>query len=238
VDILIRRGHAVVDGTQIRDPAFKVEPAQFGLVTFADQPLDHPYGVMVLLHKPVGYSCSHDSSEAPTVDELLPPSWAMRTPRPEWAGRLDRDTSGLLLISDDHQLIHRVTSPKHHVVKRYEVTLAEPFASAASFADAVEAFASGSLMLEGDPKPCLPAVLLSVDGNPLRVDVELREGRYHQVRRMISSVGGHVTGLHRSSFGEWTLDSLDSLDSLDALGALAPGEWVDINRESTANHSS
>jgi 16S rRNA pseudouridine516 synthase len=223
VDILIRRGHAVVDGTQIRDPAYKVHPAQFGLVTFADEPLDHPFGVTILLHKPVGYSCSHDASEAPTVDELLPPSWAMRTPRPEWAGRLDRDTSGLLLISDDHQMIHRVTSPKHHVIKRYEVTLAEPFASADALDAAVEAFASGALMLEGDPKPCLPAVLLRVaSGDPLRVDVELREGRYHQVRRMIAAVGGHVTGLHRSSFGEWTLAALG------AVGSVAPGEWVDI----------
>jgi 16S rRNA pseudouridine516 synthase len=212
VDILIRRGHAVVDGTQIRDGAFKVHPDQFELVTFADQPLDHPFGVTVVLHKPVGYSCSHDSSEAPTVDELLPESWAMRTPRPEWAGRLDRETSGLLLITDDHQLIHRVTSPKHHVSKRYEVSLAAPLAD---LEFAVAQFASGELSLEGtsaaDAKPCLPAELISTS-DPLRVDVVLREGRYHQVRRMITAVGGHVEALHRIQFGEWLL------------GDLAPGE--------------
>ncbi len=216
VDILIRRGHAVVDGTQIRDGSFKVHPDQFELVLFAEKPLDHPFGVTVVLHKPVGYSCSHDESEAPTVDELLPESWAMRTPRPEWAGRLDRETSGLLVITDDHQLIHRVTSPKHHVSKRYEVTLAEPLVDVEH---AAVQFASGELMLEGtsaaDAKPCLPAELIPM-ADARRVDVVLREGRYHQVRRMIAAVGGHVEGLHRISFGDWTL------------GSIPPGDWVDF----------
>jgi 16S rRNA pseudouridine516 synthase len=212
-DMIIRRGQVVVDGTQIRDGAFKVSPDLFYTVLVDGEPLDHPHGVMVILHKPVGYSCSHDQREAPTVDELLPDSWALRTPRPEWAGRLDRDTSGLLLVADDHQLIHRVTSPRHHVEKTYQVTLAAPLPDVER---AVDAFASGSLMLDSDPKPCLAAVLAPTD-DPLRVDVVLSEGRYHQARRMIVAVGGHVASLHRTKFGIWSL------------GDLAAGDWVDVS---------
>ncbi len=212
-DMIIRRGQVVIDGTQIRDGSFKVSPDLFETVLVDGEPLDHPHGVLVILHKPVGYSCTHDEREAPTVDELLPESWALRTPRPEWAGRLDRDTSGLLLISDDHQLIHRVTSPRHHVDKTYEVTLSAPLPDVAQ---AVAAFASGTLTLDSDPKPCLPAVLVP-DADPLRVQVVLREGRYHQARRMLVAVGGHVAELHRTKFGPWSL------------GDLAAGEWTDVS---------
>jgi 16S rRNA pseudouridine516 synthase len=213
-DMIIRRGQVVVDGTLIRDGAFKVAPDLFDTVRVDGEPLDHPHGVMVILHKPVGYSCSHDLREAPTVDELLPDSWALRTPRPEWAGRLDRDTSGLLLISDDHQLIHRVTSPRHHVQKTYQVTLAAPLPDVEH---AMAAFASGTLMLDADPKPCLAAALV-LTADPLRVEVVLSEGRYHQVRRMIVAVGGHVESLHRTRFGAWSL------------GDLAAGQWIDTSR--------
>jgi 16S rRNA pseudouridine516 synthase len=211
-DMIIRRGQVVVDGTQIRDGAHKVAPELFDTVLVDGEPLDHPHGVLIILHKPVGYSCSHDAREAPTVDELLPESWALRTPRPEWAGRLDRDTSGLLLVSDDHQLIHRVTSPRHHVDKTYQVTLAAPLPDVAR---AIEAFASGELMLDADPKPCLAAALVPTP-DPLRVDVVLHEGRYHQARRMIVAVGGHVEHLHRTQFGQWSLADLDI------------GHWADV----------
>jgi 16S rRNA pseudouridine516 synthase len=208
--VLIRRGAVSVDGRVIRDPSEKVLPALFESVLVEGQLLDRPHGVCVLLHKPVGFACSHDVAEAPTVDELCPASWAFRTPRPQWAGRLDRATSGLLLISDDYQLIHRVTSPRHHVEKVYQVTLGAPLLDVDR---AVEEFAVG-LVLHGEDRACLPAVLSPTE-DPLRVDVVLSEGRYHQVRRMISAVGGEVVLLHRIQFGQWTL------------GDLAPGAMVE-----------
>ncbi len=216
VDVLIRRGQVSVAEVMQRDPALKVAPDQFEVVTLDGKKLDRPHGVTIVLNKPVGYSCSHDERETPLVDELLPDSWAGRTPRPEWAGRLDRDTSGLLLISDDHQLVHRLTSPKHHVDKVYEVTLAAALPDPAS---AVAAFASGTLMLEADDRPCRPAELTLDDNDPLRVTVVLREGRFHQVRRMILAVGGRVDTLHRSAFGPW---------SWETVGELSPGSWVDV----------
>ena len=216
VEMLIRRGQVTVDGQMQRDPSSRVPASLFATVQLDDEPLDRPHGVTVVLHKPVGYSCSHDDREAPLVDELLPPIWAGRTPRPEWAGRLDRETSGLLLISDDHQLVHRLTSPKHHVDKVYDVVIAAPLPDAS---EAVAAFASGTLMLESDDRPCRSAEL-HLTGDPLTVQVVLHEGRYHQVRRMIVAVGGHVQSLHRSAFGPWSWASV---------GELGPGEWVDVD---------
>ncbi len=216
VDVLIRRGQVSIEGVMQRDPTFKVPVALFDAVTLDGEPLDRPHGVTVVLNKPVGYSCSHDERETPLVDELLPQLWAGRTPRPEWAGRLDRDTSGLLLISDDHQLVHRLTSPKHHVDKVYEVTLAAALPNPDA---AVAAFASGTLLLEADDRPCRAAELTVSADDPLRVSVVLREGRYHQVRRMILAVGGRVDTLHRSAFGPWSWESV---------GALAAGDWIDV----------
>ncbi len=212
VRVLINRGRVRVGDDVVRDAGTNCDPT---LVTLDGEPLDHPSGVFVALHKPVGYSSSHDGREAPLVDELLPPEWAGRTPRPEWAGRLDRDTSGIIIISDDHQLLHRLTSPRHHVDKVYVATVDHLPAD-----DAMERFAAG-LVLEGEEnRPCLPAVLaiVALEGTGAQVSVTLREGRYHQVRRMLAAVGVHVEALHRVSFGPWRLDAL----------GLAEGDWCDV----------
>jgi 16S rRNA pseudouridine516 synthase len=216
VEMLIRRGQVQVAGSMCREPGFKVPSNEIASVRLDGEPLDRPFGVTVILNKPVGYSCSHDERESPLVDELLPAAWADRSPRPEWAGRLDRDTSGLLLISDDHQLLHRLTSPKRHVDKRYRAKLAAPLVD---FESAVVHFASGELVLNGEDRPCRAAELIAT-GDPLVVDIVLREGRYHQVRRMIAAVGGHVETLTRTAFGPW---------SFDLLPELARGTWVDVD---------
>ncbi len=211
VKTLIGRGHCTIDGVIVRDPSMKVsDPSK---VLFAGEPLDRPFGVFVVLNKPVGYACSHDVSEAPLVDELLPASWAIRTPRPEWVGRLDRDTSGLLVITDDHQLLHRLTSPKQHVTKVYEAVLAAPFG------DELEArtrFESGAFSLDGDDVPCRPATLRIDDQNPTHVTIELTEGRYHQVRRMVAACGSHVESLNRVAFGRLSLGTLPLGEFVDA----------------------
>jgi 16S rRNA pseudouridine516 synthase len=121
-------------------------------------------------------------------------------------GSLDRDTSGLLLLTDDGAVNHRITSPRTHVAKRYEAWLATPLRG-----DEADIFAGGTLLLESETEPLSPARLEVI--TPTHVRVTLTEGRYHQARRMFVAVGNHVERLHRTAVG-----------SLD-LGDLAPGEW-------------
>lgn len=170
-------------------------------IRFTGEPLDPPQGMVIVMHKPVGYVCSHDDGEGRLVYDLLPERWRRRDPKISTVGRLDKDTSGLLLLTDDGALLHRLTSPKHHVSKIYEATLDRPLKG-----DEAEIFASGTLMLKGEKNPCLPAKLTVIDET--HVTLEITEGRYHQVRRMFAAAGNHVTALHRSSFGNLTLGDL------------------------------
>lgn len=169
------------------------------------EPLDPPPGLLLMLNKPVGYTCS-TKDKGHVVHELLPPRFALRDPALSTVGRLDRDTSGLLLFTDDGVLLHRITSPKSHVPKVYEATLARPLRG-----DEAEIFASGRLRLESEVEPLLPAELEVLE--PWRARLTLHEGRYHQARRMFAAVGNHVETLHRASVGALTL------------GDLAAGEW-------------
>jgi 16S rRNA pseudouridine516 synthase len=153
------------------------------------------------MHKPAGYVCSHDSGEGPTIYDLLPPQWLKRNPPVTSIGRLDKDATGALLITDLGELVHRWTSPKHKVSKFYEVTVTADLPDGLA-----EKFASGTLLLEGEEKPCLPANLEVL--GPREARVEIIEGRYHQVKRMFASQGCPVVRLHRSRFGGFTLDDL------------------------------
>lgn len=170
-------------------------------VRFEGEFLDPPSGIVILMHKPTGLICSHDEGEGRLVYDLLPPRWRLRDPKISTVGRLDKETSGLLLLTDDGVLLHRLTSPRHHVAKIYEATL-----DRALNGNEAEIFASGTLMLNGEKTPCLPAKLTIIDET--HVTLEITEGRYHQVRRMFAAVGNHVTALHRSSFEELTLGDL------------------------------
>jgi 16S rRNA pseudouridine516 synthase len=199
VQRLIRSGRVSRDGNVVRDPAGSVSAAG---ITVDGEPLDHPDGVLVVLHKPVGYVCSHADGEGPTVYDLLPERWSARNPRVESVGRLDKDTSGLLVLTDDHDLLHRLTSPKHHVEKVYEVTV-----DADLDPSLVDVFASGTLMLRSETAPCLPAILEITGARTARVT--LTEGRYHQVRRMFGAAGaGRVLALRRVRFGAFRLNDL------------------------------
>ena len=197
-------GRVSVGGAPLDDASRKVEPSQ---VKLDDAPLEFPEGLLVLLHKPLGVVCSHDSREGPRVYELLPERWQRRDPKVTTIGRLDKDTSGLLLLTDQGALVQRLTSPRHHVVKVYLATLdREPTAEmTAAFAQGVE------LTEDGERVKTLPAVLRALGEH--RAEVTLHEGRYHQVRRMFAAVGAHVSALERTRFGEWTL------------GDLPPGKW-------------
>ena len=181
------------------------EHARHEDVRIDGEPLDPPPGLLLMLHKPVGYTCSK-KDQGRIVYDLLPPRFALRDPVVATVGRLDRDTSGLLLLTDDGVLLHRITSPKSHVPKVYEATLARPLRG-----DEVQVFASGTLMLESETTPLLPAELEVLE--PQRARLTLHEGRYHQARRMFAAVGNHVETLHRASVGGLTL------------GDLASGQW-------------
>ena len=169
------------------------------------EPLDPPAGLALMLHKPVGYTCStRDAGRI--VYDLLPARFRLRSPLLSTVGRLDRDTSGLLLMTDDGQLLHRIVSPKSNLPKVYEATLAQDLRG-----DEAALFASGTLLLESETTPLAPATL-DVLG-PRHARLTLTEGRYHQVRRMFAATGNHVEALHRPRVGGLSL------------GELPAGQW-------------
>lgn len=183
-----------------------------GAVLYADDPLDHddlridgepldpPPGLLLMLHKPVDFTCS-TKDRGRVVHDLLPPRYRLRSPALSTVGRLDRATSGLLLLTDDGQLLHRVIAPKSKLPKVYLAALAEDLRG-----DEAAIFASGTLLLEGEQTPLLPAALEVL--GPRSARLTLHEGRYHQVRRMFAAVGNHVAGLHRERVGGLALDDL------------------------------
>jgi len=199
----IKAGRVLVGSAVAKSPSDKAAPVN---VRVDGEPVEHPHGILALLHKPAGHVCSHDSAEGPTIYDLLPSRWIVRNPPVTSIGRLDKDVTGVLLVTDDGELVHRWTSPKHKVVKTYEVTVAEDLP-----ANMADVFSSGTLMLEGEDKPCLPA-RVEVLG-PREARLEIVEGRYHQVKRMFASQGCPVVRLHRSRFGDFDVDDL------------APGAW-------------
>lgn len=164
------------------------------------EPLDPPSGLLLMLHKPTGVTCS-TRDPGQLVYDLLPPRFRRRTPLLSTVGRLDRDTSGLLLMTDDGALLHRIVSPKAGLRKVYEATL-----SADLRGDEAAIFASGTLMLESETTPLAPAQLDILA--PRHARLTLTEGRYHQVRRMFAAVHNHVTALRRTRIGGLSLQDL------------------------------
>ena len=195
VQQMVRAGQILLDGAPVKAADMKIEAAQTLVerMTVRGQRLDPPPGVVLMLHKPLGVTCSHKDA-GPLVYSLLPPRWRSREPAISTVGRLDKDTSGLLLLTDDGDLLHRIISPRKHVPKRYLATLARPLDGSET-----ARFASGTLMLEGDDKPVAPAVLEPL--TPTTAYLTVTEGRYHQVRRMFAAVGNHVEALHRDRVG-------------------------------------
>lgn len=194
----IDAGRVAVNGRIADDPGEKSHPAA---VRVDDEPLDNPDGLLLMMHKPLGRVCSHDLREGPSVYDLLPERWRRRNPVVTTIGRLDKDTSGLLLLTDRSELVHRLTSPKHKVPKLYRATL-----DADLPANAGELFASGTLLLKGETAPCAPAELKVISAR--EAELTLTEGRYHQVRRMFSALGCEVITLHRARFGALELGDL------------------------------
>ena len=168
----------------------KVEHAQ---IRIDGEPLDPPAGIVLMLHKPTGVTCATKDAGR-IVYDLLPPRYRLRDPLLSSVGRLDRETSGLLLFTDDGALLHRIISPRSRIAKVYEATLAEDLRG-----DEGATFASGTLMLESEKTPLIPAVLTVL--GPRKASIAVSEGRYHQVRRMFAAVGGLTLG--ELPVGEW-----------------------------------
>jgi 16S rRNA pseudouridine516 synthase len=180
-------------------------------VRIDNEPLDPPAGVLLMLHKPAGYTCS-TSEAGRIVYDLLPPRFRLRSPVIATVGRLDKETSGLLLLTDDGPLLHRIVHPKSKLQKVYTATLARDLRG-----DEIPLFASGKMMLSSEKEPLAPAELAIV--SPREARLVLHEGRYHQARRMFAAVGNHVETLHRSQIGGLTL------------GDLPVGTWRFLQRE-------
>lgn len=179
-----------------------------------DEPLDPPPGLTLMMNKPLGVTCSR-KDPGRVVYDLLPPRYNVRSPALSSVGRLDRDTSGLLLFTDDGALLHRIISPKAQVTKVYEATLAQDLRG-----DEGELFASGGLLLESETEPLAPAALEVL--GPRHARLSVTEGRYHQVRRMFAATGNHVETLQRVSIGAL------------ALGGLPLGEWRALDADEIA----
>ena len=198
VQRLVVLGLVTLDGVVLEDSdqRIAVTPDLSARMSVDDEPLDPPPGLVVMMNKPIGVTCSH--KEPPLVYSLLPERWRAREPAISTVGRLDKDTSGLLLLTDDGALLHKIISPRSNVTKRYDVTLDRPLRGGED-----KIFASGTLMLESETTPLLPVPMEVV--SPTRAFVTLTEGRYHQVRRMFAAVGNHVTALHRDRIGNLDL---------------------------------
>lgn len=202
---LLREGRVSVDGMPLRKAATRVDPAT---VQVDEEPLDHPYPLYVLYHKPLGKVCAHDDPRA--IYQDFPPRWRYRRPSFSSVGRLDRETSGVLLLTDDGDWLHRWTSPRYAIPRRYRVTLQNPLQG-----HEAGILASGTLLLEGEHSPCKVAEMIPLDTTELQLT--LHEGRYHEVRRMFAALDNLVLSLHREAFGPFTLDDL------------APGQWRELS---------
>jgi 16S rRNA pseudouridine516 synthase len=190
---MLRAGEITVNDEAVRDPSMHISDDDF--ICLDGMPLEAPGERYLMLHKPEGCVCSNDDSTHPTVLSLID------LPRADEliiCGRLDVDTTGLVLVTSDGQWAHKVTSPKHKTGKVYYVETADPIPESA-----VEAFAKG-LRLHNEPFPTKPAELVIV--GPCEARVTLTEGRYHQVKRMFAAIGNRVELLHRERIGSIELD--------------------------------
>jgi 16S rRNA pseudouridine516 synthase len=204
----LKAGRVTVNGEKAKNPADKVLLADLRI---DGEAVDHPEGILVMLHKPAGTECSRKPSAWPSIYSLLPAPLRQRPQKGavdgvQAVGRLDQDTTGLLLLSDDGQFIHRMASPRHHVPKVYQVHTVDEVTAVQ-----IEKLLAG-VVLDDDPQPVRAAACQALGSH--HVALTLTEGKYHQVKRMLAAVGNRVQTLHRSSMGGLHLPE-----------NLLPGQW-------------
>jgi 16S rRNA pseudouridine516 synthase len=200
---LVASGLVAIAGRVVDDPFAEFDPQGLEF-NVRGEPWPYREKALIVLHKPAGYECSQKPKHHPSVMNLLPGPLRRREVQP--VGRLDEDTTGLLLLTDDGALIHRLTSPKKHVAKVYAVGCKHPV-------DATQlARLREGVVLDDSPTPVRAAACEAIGEHGLRLT--LLEGKYHQVKRMVAAVGNRVESLHRSAFGELVLPA-----------DLAVGQW-------------
>ncbi|MCW2479819.1 16S rRNA pseudouridine(516) synthase RsuA [Candidatus Symbiopectobacterium sp. NZEC135] len=208
----LRAQRVTVDGEVVKSGAFKLSPEH--QVAFDGNALVQQNGPRYfMLNKPQGYVCSTEDPDHPTILYFIDEPVAHKL---HAAGRLDIDTTGLVLLTDDGQWSHRITSPKHHCEKTYLVTLELPLAE-----DTAQQFEQG-VQLHGEKSLTKPAQLEKLDDHQVRLTIG--EGRYHQVKRMFAAVGNRVVELHRERIGAIALDD-----------TLEPGEYRALTEEEVAS---
>ncbi|PKE31659.1 16S rRNA pseudouridine(516) synthase RsuA [Rahnella sp. AA] len=208
----LRNKRVTVDGEIVKTGSMKISPEQ--RVEFDGNVLDQITGPRYfMLNKPQGYVCSTDDPDHPTVLYFLEEPVAYKL---HAAGRLDIDTTGLVLMTDDGQWSHRITSPRHHCEKTYLVTLENPLAD-----DTAAQFEAG-VQLHNEDSLTKPAKLEQIEENLVRLTIS--EGRYHQVKRMFAAVGNRVVALHRERIGEIVMDE-----------DLEPGQYRPLTEQEIAS---
>lgn len=204
----LRAGLVTIDGEMVKSGSTKITPEQE--VAYDGNVLTQILGPRYfMLNKPIGYVCSTDDPVNPTILYFIDEPLAHKL---HAAGRLDIDTTGLVLLTDNGQWSHRITAPKHHCEKTYRVTLEEPIGEGVA-----EQFQKG-VQLNGEKDLTKPATLEII--TPTEVKLTISEGKYHQVKRMFAAVGNHVSALHRERIGDITLDE-----------TLAEGEYRPLTEE-------
>ena len=206
---IAKSGGITVDGVAVKDVSGHIDPEK-SRITFLGREVVYQKYTYVMLNKPTGYVSATDDKSLPYVTELLPEELRRRELFP--VGRLDRDTVGLMILTNNGLLAHSLLSPKHHVKKEYFFTAAEPLRSGAE-----EEFKNGVTLADG--YECKPAELY-LSGDRREGRIVLTEGKYHQIKRMIAAQNNRVTSLERISFGEIALDR-----SLDR------GQWRYLTKE-------
>ncbi|MGB0835383.1 MAG: pseudouridine synthase, partial [Psychrobium sp.] len=202
----LHRGDVTVDGVIVKKGDFKIDQQ---CVKLAEQQISPVGQLYIMLNKPAGYVCSTVDDDGISVLNLIDEPWREQL---HIAGRLDKDTTGLVLLTNDGKWSHQITSPNSKCDKTYEVTLDRPLSH-----ELIEVFANG-IMLNNENKPTKPAQLTII--NEHRAELIISEGKYHQVKRMFAAVGNHVTALHRSRVGQVKLD-----------GSLQQGDWVRLTEQ-------
>ena len=205
---MIVNGRVSVSGEVVTDYGVPLEP-ELLLIEVDGQPWVCREFLYIVLNKPANYECSRKPSHHPGVLSLLPTMFSTRNTQP--VGRLDHDTTGMLLLSDDGTFIHRQASPKHHVPKTYEATTHEPVTP-----ELIEMLLSG-VQLRDEPKPLAALSCRQLDSH--RIEVVLDQGKYHQVKRMLAAAGNHCDALVRTAIGKLRLEHLD----------LQQGDWCLLN---------
>lgn len=210
---LIADGEVFIAGQAVTDYRAAFETAGLRFTVF-DEEWEYREHVYIVLNKPAGYECSRKPSHHPGVLTLLPEQFTWRDLQP--VGRLDHDTTGLLLLSDDGAFIHAQSSPKRHVPKLYLATTHE------AVDDELVARLLSGVQLHDEPAPLAAQSCRAIGEN--RIEIVLEQGKYHQVKRMLAAAGNHCSALQRTAIGKLTLDMLD----------LQEGEWMYLDQEQMA----